>query len=225
MSNKNKKANKNNFNLDDFMNEKIVVNCKTEEMAKDFLNFLYNQEFKWYSGSSLFNRTYWDRYKEDTIYSGYFNKEISFGDIPHVRLDKTIVEWKTNISPKDLLEDFMVVEYRNGSRRLVLDNTTLLMGESFFSELENFDENLFNSKDKDMDIMKIFKPQNNNLGKPHLPFKTFINRSNEEYLIWERPIEAIKEDPIVTISSTPNLEDITTEELLKEIHRRIGDDK
>jgi len=88
------------FNLekhwDDFQNSRLIVNCKTEDLAKEFLNYCQSKDFNW-----AFNRpteiNYWDKYKENTFYGGSDNhlwyNDIS--DYDHYFSERyTLVEFK-----------------------------------------------------------------------------------------------------------------------------------
>jgi len=60
------------FNLEkhwnDFLNNNIMINCKTRELAKIFLNYCHIQGLKWYSGKSLLDKDNWSEYKKGTHY-------------------------------------------------------------------------------------------------------------------------------------------------------------
>lgn len=58
-----------------------VVNCQTEEEAKEFLEFLHKNEYKWRSGDTTISKTYWEVNRNNTVY--YFDVEcedISYGN-------------------------------------------------------------------------------------------------------------------------------------------------
>ena len=56
-------------NLIDIMREeKVVVNCNTEEKAMKLLKELDKYNVKWFFGERASTCTYWDREKEDTCY-------------------------------------------------------------------------------------------------------------------------------------------------------------
>lgn len=76
------------------------------------------------------------------------------------------------------LKDGMVVEYRNGERRIVIDN--MLIGKSGFSTLNKFSENLKeNEQAEAIDIMKIY------IILKARRFESVLNDNNLE-LIWDR---------------------------------------
>lgn len=54
----------------DFINNKLVVNCETEELAKEFLQYCHEQGIKWRSGNSLLydDDSSWEILRENTCY-------------------------------------------------------------------------------------------------------------------------------------------------------------
>lgn len=46
----------------------IVVNCKTEEEAKEFLEILDGDGIEWVTGNELITKNNWGEYKEHTCY-------------------------------------------------------------------------------------------------------------------------------------------------------------
>lgn len=58
-----------------------VVNCQTEEEAKEFLSFMHENGYKWCSGDTTISKTYWEVNRNNTVY--YFDvvyEDISYGD-------------------------------------------------------------------------------------------------------------------------------------------------
>lgn len=58
-----------------------VVNCQTEEEAKEFLSFMHENGYKWCSGDTTISKTYWEVNRNNTVY--YFDvayEYISYGD-------------------------------------------------------------------------------------------------------------------------------------------------
>lgn len=60
--------------------------------------------------------------------------------------------------PKDALENGMVVEYRDGSRRMV-HNNELLIGEIKYSTLEMYNYDLTSLDDEGQDIVKVYNSE------------------------------------------------------------------
>jgi hypothetical protein len=60
------------FNLekhwDGFIEGQYAVNCKTKELAEEFLNYCHKSNLKWRTNSELINNTEWKTYKEKTTY-------------------------------------------------------------------------------------------------------------------------------------------------------------
>ena len=52
-----------------YVDNRVVVNCKTEEEATDFLRMAHHFGYKWESGKSFLQETYFDTYGENTCYS------------------------------------------------------------------------------------------------------------------------------------------------------------
>ena len=51
-----------------YVDDRVVVNCKTEEEATDFLRMAHHFGYKWESGKSFLHETYFDTYGENTCY-------------------------------------------------------------------------------------------------------------------------------------------------------------
>lgn len=60
----------NKFDWDKFKNEKIAVNCRTEEAAKEFVKECFNRGMKWFGWSTPV--TFYNCYKEETAYTFNF---------------------------------------------------------------------------------------------------------------------------------------------------------
>jgi len=58
----------NSISQEDFKSGKCVVNCKTEELAKEFLGICENNGYKWCSGVKLLDQNNWDKYENNTCY-------------------------------------------------------------------------------------------------------------------------------------------------------------
>lgn len=167
------------FNWEEFLNKdnKIAVHCKTEEEAKDFCKQMHEHGMKWYTGSSYLQDTRYEIYKDNTCYSSYG----TFCNCTYYSENNyTILEWsdymKKEFTKADL-KDGMVVEYREGKRRIVIGN--MLIGEDGFLTLNSFDEKLENIFFKEHSITKIYKI------KKAKAFNYALENKNLE-LIWER---------------------------------------
>lgn len=60
----------NKFDWEKFRNERVAVNCRTEEAAKEFIKECYKRDMKWYRESM--NTTYYNSHKEETAYAFKF---------------------------------------------------------------------------------------------------------------------------------------------------------
>lgn len=193
------------FNWDEFKNKdnKIAVNCKTEEEAKDFCRQMHEHGMEWCTGKSYMEKTNYEEHKGETCYTGfgtfslywYCNSE-----------GYEILEWSDYMQKeftKADLRDGMVVEYRSKSygRRLVIGD--MLIGAEGSHRLIYYNEDLIDTTgDKDFDIMRIYKIQNVSR------FNEILLYSNLE-LIWER-----KERKKMTVEEMrKKLEELTGEEI------------
>ena len=55
--------------------------CKSEKLAKEFLQLAHDNGWEWITGVSLLNETNWNYNKENTCYQIYEDKKIAFGTI------------------------------------------------------------------------------------------------------------------------------------------------
>ena len=171
------------FNWEEFKdkNNKIAVHCKTEEEAKDFCNQMYEHGMKWKDSDSYLGITYWDRYRDKTCYNnhggynsyGYYEKE-----------KYKILEWSDYMKKeftKSDLKDGMVIEYRNGNRFFVFGHK--LLNSDNFEFINDIADDLTDKKykNKEFDIMKVYKVKIENLRK----LSDILKHENLE-LIWER---------------------------------------
>ena len=84
-------------------NDKIVVQCKTEEEAETFCNELHKLGYSWYGDETLKNNSCWDEYSEEYCYfhaaDGFREKTISIGTLDEVYDNETLIQFS------DLLEE------------------------------------------------------------------------------------------------------------------------
>lgn len=188
------------FNWDEFKNKdnKIAVHCKTEEEAKDFCRQMHEHGMKWCSGESYLKETCYTHYEEKTCYIR--------GEFSGYRYYKSegykILEWSDYMQKefkKSDLKDGMVVEYRDGDRRLVIDK--YLIGKNAHYELSTYNENLEDGYPR-LTIMKVFKIRQRAI------LERILDDDNLE-LIWER-----KEPKKMTVEEMrQKLEELTGEEI------------
>ena len=166
------------FDWKKFRNEKIAVHCKTEEEAKDFCKKMHEQGMKWNGdGNSFLEETKYRTFQEETCYSGTG----CFCPYDYYKENKyTILEWSDYMRKeftKADLKDGMVVEYRDGKRRLVVAD--MLIGKDGFLTLNSYSEELKNNNSDKYTIVKTYKISGART------FAYVLNDNNLE-LIWER---------------------------------------
>ena len=191
------------FNWDEFKNEenKIAVNCKTEEEAKDFCRQMHGQGMKWCTGDSYLENTSYNVHNEGTCYYGI--GEYS-SRVYAEKYNYKILEWSDYMQKeftKADLRDGMVVEYNDNSfgKRLVIGG--FLIGEDGYDDLVNYNENLKNVV-SDLEIVRVYKIKR--MGK----ISSIMDDNNIE-LVWER-----KEPKKMTIEEMrQKLEELTGEEI------------
>ena len=191
------------FNWDEFKNKynKIAVNCKTEEEAKDFCKRMHEHGMKWCTGKSYMEKTNYEEYKGETCYYGI--GEYS-SRVYAEKYNYKILEWsdymQKNFTKSDL-KDGMVVEYNDNSfgKRLVVGG--FLIGEDGYADLGDYNENLKNVV-SDLEIVRVYKIKC--MGK----ISSIMYDVNLE-LIWER-----KEPKKMTVEEMrQKLEELTGEEI------------
>lgn len=191
------------FNWDEFKNKdnKIAVNCKTEEEAVDFCKQMHEQGMKWRGEYSYLDYTNYYIYAESTCYTAE-------GKYCHENYYKkrgyTILEWSDYMQKKFTkadLKDGMVVEYNDNcfGKRLVIGG--FLIGEDGYEDLVNYNENL-KSGAIDLEIVRVYKIK-------HMEKISSIMKDHNLELIWER-----KEPKKMTVEEMrKKLEELTGEEI------------
>ncbi len=168
------------FNWDEFKNKdnKIAVNCKTEEEAKDFCKQMHEHGMKWCNGESYLKNTNYNVHHEGTCYYG--SGEYSSRDFAE-KYNYKILEWSDYMQKKFTksdLKDGMVVEYNDNcfGKRLVIGG--FLTGEDGYVDLGDYNENLKNVV-SDLEIVRVYKI------KCMRKISSIMHDDNLE-LIWER---------------------------------------
>lgn len=191
------------FNWDEFKNKdnKIAVNCKTEEEAVDFCKQMHEHGMKWNGGFSYLDYTNYRIYREGTCYIA--KGEYCFKNY-YEKGGYTILEWsdymQKNFTKSDL-KDGMVVEYNDNSfgKRLVVGD--FLIGEDGYADFGDYNENLKNVV-SGLEIVRVYKIKC--MGK----ISSIMYDVNLE-LIWER-----KEPKKMTVEEMrQKLEELTGEEI------------
>lgn len=193
------------FNWDEFKNKdnKIAVNCKTEEEAKDFCKRMHEHGMKWCTGKSYMEKTNYEECKGETCYYGI--GEYS-SRVYAEKYNYKILEWSDYMQKeftKADLEDGMVVEYRckDYGKRMVVGN--MLIGEDGSHRLEAYENDLTQGyAESQLSIIRVYKIKNER------NFKHIMDDDNLE-LIWEH-----KERKKMTVEEMQKkLEELTGEEI------------
>lgn len=145
------------FNWNEFKNEenKIVVNCKTEEEAKDFCRQMHGQGMKWSNGESYLKDTSYNARYEGTCYYG--NGEYS-SRVFAEKYNYEILEWSDYMQKeftKADLEDGMVVEQRDGDMYLVLAG--MVVRKRGYNRIGDYDDDLKCAGYTGGDIVKVYR--------------------------------------------------------------------
>lgn len=150
---------KNTFNWISFLNKdnKIAVHCKTKEEAEDFCEKMDALGLMWSNGTSYKENSGWEDFRREIYYGntgGY-----TFSDF-YKEEGYEIFEWGDYMEQdlRDLLKNGTVVELRDGSRCMVINDGLMGIGDPDFSErILNYGKDLnFNGGNRDMDIMKVY---------------------------------------------------------------------
>lgn len=127
------------------------------------------------------SNTFWYYYRNNTCYGNHGTYGTTYHFNEH---SYTILEWsdymKKEFTKADL-KDGMVVEYRKGNRFLVFGHK--LLSSNYFDFTNNIADDLTDKKykDKDFDIMKVYKVNIENVKR----LSDILKHENLE-LIWER---------------------------------------
>lgn len=167
----------------------MIIECNSEQEAKEFIKEAYKQGFKWVShqdGDE--NLTYWFAsvmFKaKSRIYYILGDDDITWSSIyKHNAIRYSdLIKGENKAMTKSDLKNGMVVELKNGYRGLILDNRMVF--KDGFNNLCSYKDDLYlqNRYNSEFDIIKVFKIKN-----PIGIDKLF----NDEYLelIWEQEEE------------------------------------
>lgn len=192
------------FNWDEFKDadNKIAVNCKTEEEAKDFCKQMYKHGMEWASGRSYLSYTHYGVYRDKTCY------DVGGGYQSYDYFEKCkykILEWSDYMNKeftKADLKDGMVVEQRDGNMYLVLAG--LVVRKRGYNCIGDYDDDLKVADYAGGDIVKVYRITPESL---RCIEDVFIKGNLE--LIWGR-----KEPKKMTIEEMrQKLEELTGEEI------------
>lgn len=148
---------KENLNLIKGMIEgKWVLNCKTEEVAKELLKYLDSKGYAWTSGYSLVEDTHFTSYKSETCYSRIYNqgsKDVSYSGSEFYKKEGVVIK------------EFKGFKIANPSKEVVVETFT------YFKCPEC--GKLHTAEDWDKETGKRFRTVNSILG----------NRKEDSYFI------------------------------------------
>lgn len=82
ISNDEVKVEINKYLLKGFLENKLVINCETEEEAEMFFKYLINEDCEWNGGRNLLSNTLFEQNKENTCYA-CSNKTITYASRQH----------------------------------------------------------------------------------------------------------------------------------------------
>ena len=192
------------FNWNEFKNKdnKIAVNCKTEEEAKDFCKQMHEHGMKWCTGKSYMEKTNYEEHKGETCYTGFgmFSPYRHYNSVGY-----EILEWSDYMQKKFTkadLEDGMVVEQRDGGMYLVLAG--MVVRKRGYNRIGDYDDDLKCAGYTGGDIVKVYRITP---GLLKCIEDVFIKNNLE--LIWER-----KEPKKMTVEEMrQKLEELTGEEI------------
>lgn len=164
----------------------IIVDIRNVQNLQPFVDKLVKLGYKWGSAHTI---NLEDFKGKECIYidtlekvlthsSHYYAKDM--GERTYLCKIITLNEYMKNFSKEDL-KPGMVVEYKNGERRLVveIDSKLLLISNGMFAELSNFNNDLTYDNHSNINIVAVYKT------KPH-SLSTMLRTTD---LIWKRPEE------------------------------------
>lgn len=146
------------FNIDDFRNFDFVMHCKTEQESKEFCDYMHNIGETWADGTSYKERNPFEYYGYETCFNFNNNRCGFLSHYAGLTNQYVILKWSDfdNNFTKKNLKDGMVVEFRNGSRRMVLNGR--LIAKDRYAPLSSYTDELKESSGyKHEDIVKVYK--------------------------------------------------------------------
>jgi signal peptidase I len=151
--------------IEKYCNEKVAVHCKTEELAREFLELADSFGFITSSGTCVNLIKYYSEHKEDTCYTTYgMGNKFGYCELEWFKEDNmNIIEFKSLSQlpqpQKSLLKSGDKVVYRDGSERFVLIEIGTLYTEDgrLRNRLDEYLDNLTIKYNKDQDIMQVYR--------------------------------------------------------------------
>jgi len=91
--------------INDFIDGKYAVNCKTEELANEFLNYCSKLGITWCTDRELINWNEWGKYKEETsFHKNKYGLEFGSSSFYKKESDYIVIEF-TGLEDKFILVD------------------------------------------------------------------------------------------------------------------------
>ena len=164
----------------------IIVDIRKVQNLQPFVNRLVKSGYKWGSGNIVGLK---DFKEKECVYINTFKKELTYSSYSfaedtgeRIYLSKiiTLNEYMKNFSKEDL-KPGMVIEYKSGEKRLVVEiNGELsLISNGMFAELNNFNKDLTYDRNPHINIVAVYKTEPDSLSR-------MLQTTD---LIWKRPEE------------------------------------
>ena len=99
------------------------VLCKSEELAKDFLQLAHDNGWKWVTEESLLGSTYWETYKNFTYYDVWKNKKITYGSTERYRINE-FIEYEPLCKDKDASQEETKRENKMTKKQIIKEYWT-----------------------------------------------------------------------------------------------------
>lgn len=183
--------------VEKFKNGEFYVHCDTEEKARKFVKWCYDNDIYWFVENKSGLETYYGDYGCNTVYvcNRYAKRLMYANKDDYVKDSDTVISFDEFMKEVDGVKEFtksdlevgMFVKLRDGKVFLVLESYEelyLTSTSGYYSNLKNFNENLTNKNYRGSDIVSIYLPKKADYLSYHL-----IGDNLE--LIWER--EEVKE--------------------------------
>ena len=146
-----------------FKNREIAVNCQTEEQAKAFIKWCFDNGITWSCGDV--HKIYYDRYCENTCYRIYTDGYLVYSGITYyTNEDIDVIPYEAfkrelGFTINDLKAG-MIVEFRNHYKYLVLetlDGRKFLTDDGNYIYLDSFNDDLtYKYYNPSYDIMVVY---------------------------------------------------------------------
>ena len=187
----------------------MVIHCKTEGEAKEFIREAYKQGFSWNLKIDTINTTYYSVYRENTVYilGVYCEKDIMYGSTNYSDEDNIIEfsDLKNEVKDdkrkkgysmtKSDLENGMVVETREGNRYLFL-NKKFIGQRNELGDFNVIKDNLKHVRFIDLDIVKVYETNTRCINDIFLDKSLTLIWKREEISFSNNALEILKRVPI-----------------------------